>query len=488
MKLNLKKPGGRAARPEPTESQKAAGRRALQSGAYAGVLTAAVLAVVILFNMVAGAIPTKYTQFDISTTGLFTLSDTTKNALSAMDKDVTAYYMAETGNEDANITRMLDRYAGESARFRWEQRDPAVYPNFAAQYDAQDANTSSVVLVCGEKSVVVDYSDMYEYDYSNYYTTGSYSLNFAAEAALTSGLARVLNENDYRLYQMTGHGETALSGNLLTALENAGVAVADLSLLTAGAVPEDAAAVLVNAPQVDYTQETVAALRTYLQGGGSLIVATAVDGATPNLYALLAEYGMTRQEGLLIEQDVNRYAYGYPATYLLPKIASNGITAGVTEGMYVFAPVAQGILKDEAREGITYTDLLSTSGEAYAMAGYATAETAGKGEGDPEGAFPLAVAAEEAAGAKLIWLNCGNIFLPEIDQSVSGGNAQLLGSIANWINGEENAVVIDAKSMSAKSLTVSATAVGSLGLLFAVVLPAACIVAGIAITVVRRRK
>lgn len=69
---------------------------------------------------------------------------------------------------------------------------------------------------------------------------------------------------------------------------------------------------------------------------------------TPNLDALLAEYGMTRQEGLVIENDSNYYAYGYPQTYLLPSLSSNDITAGVTDGMYVFTPVAQGIVKGDS--------------------------------------------------------------------------------------------------------------------------------------------
>ena len=56
--------------------------RVLHNGAYAAVLTAAVLAAVILLNLVVQALPTKFTEFDISTGGMFTLSDTT--AMAAM--------------------------------------------------------------------------------------------------------------------------------------------------------------------------------------------------------------------------------------------------------------------------------------------------------------------------------------------------------------------------------------------------------------------
>ena len=48
-------------------------KRTLRSGSYAAVLVVAVLAVVILINLVVQALPSKWTEFDISTSSLFTL-------------------------------------------------------------------------------------------------------------------------------------------------------------------------------------------------------------------------------------------------------------------------------------------------------------------------------------------------------------------------------------------------------------------------------
>lgn len=475
--------------PVPTEAQKAGNRRVFQSGAYASALAIVVLVAVILLNLVIGAIPTKYTEFDISSGQMFTLSDTTLNLLNSLDKDVTAYYLGQSGNEDSNITRILDRYAGESSHFTWQQRDPAVYPTFAQQYAADDASVDSVILVCGDKSTVVDYSDMYSADYSDYYTTGSYTYEFAAENALTSGIAQVTRDKAYQLYQMTGHGETALGSDFTEALSNSGVSVTELNFVTAGTVPEDASVVLINTPQTDYSTTDADALRSFLEGGGSVIVATDLTYETPNLDALLAEYGLSRQAGLLVENDQNYYAYRYPQTYLLPEIKSNEITSGITNGMYVFTPVAQALLTDDSQEDLTYTTLLSTSSDSYAMVDYATAETAQKGDNDPEGPLNVAVASQnETTNGKVVWVGCGNVFLSDMNNAVSGGNAQLLGSIVNWMNGEENAVVIDAKSMSAESLSVPATTATALGLGLVIVLPLAILIAGVAVSIVRRRR
>ena len=88
----------------------------------------------------------------------------------------------------------------------------------------------------------------------------------------------------------------------------------------------------------------------------------------------------------------------------------------------------------------------------------------------------------------MVWVNCPNMLNSKMNSAVSGGNAQLLTSAVNWMTGEENGVVIDSKSMSAETLTVPAKATMLLGLLFTIVVPLAFIVAGIAITLVRRRR
>lgn len=115
--------------------------------------------------------------------------------------------------------------------------------------------------------------------------------------------------------------------------------------------------------------------------------------------------------------------------------------------------------------------------------------TAEQGENDPNGPFNIAGCRQQQRYRRQSGLG----ELPQHaeqqdDSAVSGGNAQLLTSAVNWMTGEENGVVIDSKSMSAETLTVPAKATMLLGLLFTIVVPLAFIVAGIAITLVRRRR
>ena len=174
----------------------------IRSGIYASAVTVLVVVLAVLLNLIVRAVPTKYTEFDLSEAGLYTLSDSSKDITHALTQDVTIYYLAETGSEDAIITKLLDRYASESSHIKWETKNPAVYPTFAAQYGVQSAENGSLILVSGEKSAVLAASDLYDYDYSDYYTTGSYSVTFGGENKLTAAIYRITSGEELhaRLY------------------------------------------------------------------------------------------------------------------------------------------------------------------------------------------------------------------------------------------------------------------------------------------------
>ena len=74
-------------------------RTVFKNGAMASVLTAAVLAAVILVNLLVGKLPKKFTQFDLSQNGVYSIGEDTKQLLAGVEQDVTFYYLAQTGQE-----------------------------------------------------------------------------------------------------------------------------------------------------------------------------------------------------------------------------------------------------------------------------------------------------------------------------------------------------------------------------------------------------
>ena len=95
--------------------------RVFRSGLLSTAMLATVLVLAVLLNLLVRAIPTKYTEFDLSEAKMYTLSDSTKALVEGLEKDVHIYYLCETGSEDAIITKLLDHYAAESGHLSWEQ-------------------------------------------------------------------------------------------------------------------------------------------------------------------------------------------------------------------------------------------------------------------------------------------------------------------------------------------------------------------------------
>lgn len=71
------------------------------------------------------------------------------------------------------------------------------------QYTEGTIYNNSLVVECGDRNTYISYTVIYECDYSDYYTTGSYSESFAGESALTSAIDYVTNEDLPKLYALT---------------------------------------------------------------------------------------------------------------------------------------------------------------------------------------------------------------------------------------------------------------------------------------------
>lgn len=467
--------------------------KVFRSGVLSSALLVMVVVAAVLLNLLVQALPAKYTEFDLSESGLYTLGETSVQLASGLEQDVTIYYLAETGNEDAIITKLLEHYAAESSHIRWELKDPAIYPTFATQYGAQNVSTGSLIVVCGEESEVLDAADLYEYDYSSYYTTGTYSVTFGGENKITSAIYRLTSGEQSHAYYTTNHGEQSPSSSLTEALTAQNISLTALDLLTS-AIPEDCDLLIVQSPAEDFggadaLVDEIAMLRSYLEEGGKLLLTTDAYYDTPELDALMAEFGLAREPGLVVEGDADYALYGYQY-YLLPDYGTTTESTaldGVNRSAHVLLQMAQGISITET-EDILAEILLETSADAYSkVAGY-NMTTVEYEDGDTEGPFALAVWAQnEATGAEVIWIGCSNMENDQIYQSIPGNLTFLQGCAAS-LTGQSSGILIETKALEAAPITVAASTATALGLVFLLVLPAAVLIAGVTVVLLRRRK
>lgn len=465
--------------------------KVFRNGLYSTAVLAAAVVLAILLNLLVRAVPSKYTEFDLSAAKMYTLGDSSKELVDGLTQDVTIYYLCETGSEDAIITKLLDHYAEESSHLHWEQKDPALYPAFAAQYGAENVSTGSLIVVSGENSVVLDASELYEYDYSDYYTTGAANVTFGGEKQITSAIYKLTSTEESHAYYTTNHGEQAPTSSLTDALEAQNISLQPLDLLTA-TIPEDCSLLIINDPASDFASDGLAdelgQLQTYLENGGKVLLTTSAYYETPNLDAVMAQFGLTREPGLVVEGDAGHALYGYPYSLFPDYSTTEESTAldGVNRSNRVMLAAAQGINIAET-ENVTAESLLNTSEEAYNKQNLTETSTTTKEDGDTDGPFPLAVwARNESTGAEVIWIGCPNMDNEQVYQSVPG-NLTFLQGCASSLAGQEG-VLIDTKALEAAPITVASSTATTLGLVFVFALPAAVLIAGAVVVLLRRRR
>ncbi len=475
--------------------------KAFRMGGYSVLITAIVLAVIIVLNIAVGALPSSIRQIDVSSNEIFSISDQTKTLVSALDEDVTLYYVAENGKEQSIITGLLEKYSELSKKITVKNIDPTVDPSFASKYSDGDITSNSVVVESEKRYRVVDYSEIIETqtDYSNYASTGqaSTTYSFAGEGAITGAIDYVTSESLPKAYAVTGHGETGFSDTFKSYFGMDNIELADLSLVSSD-IPEDAATLIINAPTSDITEQEADKLIKYMENGGRLMLITGYAISNDNsgfinlknLMTVTETYGLSQENGIVAEGDSAHY-YQSPY-YVIPEIDSHEITDPlVSNNSMLLAPAAQGIkIADNIRSSVKVTKLVETTDSSYAKTNLEST-TYEKESGDIDGPFVLAAAAEEdynGTNTRMVWISCSGMMNDDVDSLVAGGNSDLLRNALAWLTGREDTISIRAKSLSAQALTVPSGSAYILMAVTIIVIPLIIIALGFVIWLRRRKR
>ncbi len=407
--------------------------------------------------------------------------------VNALKEDVTIYWIVQSGEEDDVIENLLDKYESLSEHLQVIKKNPDVYPTFAAQYTDETVQNNSLVVECGEKSRYIDIDDIYTGELNPY--TGTYSAtDFDGEGAITSAIDYVVSDELPRLYLLEGHGEKELPAGFSGQIEKENMETVQLSLLTADEIPKDAACIVIYSPASDISQEEQKMLEEYTAQGGKLLVMAGPteDGTLENLYGLLSEYGVTPNEGIVIEGDREYYAFRAPYV-LLPDLASHEITDPLIEENYrPILPIAQGLTVSGTDSAVT--SLLITSDDSFSKAAGYTLDTYEREEGDTDGPFTVAVSVETGGEGKIVWFASSEFLEEMYNAYASGANVDIAMNALSYLVGETEAVAIRSKSLNYSYLTISESTASLLKVIMIGLCPSLYLTAGIVVVLRRRRR
>ncbi len=356
------------------------GRHSTKVSTNALISTLAILIILGIINFLAVRYGPK---IDLTENKILTLAPQTQEVLQKLEQPVKVIiFDRQLHPSDRNL---LKDYQRETPNFSYELVDPQINLGLAKQFEYQ--SPGEVHLSYGTKKQLVQ----------------TINDNTAlSEASLSNAIERIQKDTTPKIYFLQGHGELSLepgAGGLsqaVTSLDEKGYPAAPLTLADSPEIPEDATTVIIAGPQRPLFTEEVAALRKYLNNGGSLLLLLEPDSKT-GLDPLLKEWGVVLDNRLVIDASGNGRLIGLgPDTALVDKYGNHPITEDFSNGISLYR-LARTVDSTEKPE-IQATALLITNEDTWAESEIEAGDVAFNEESDLSGPLNLGYAFSHSDG------------------------------------------------------------------------------------------
>lgn len=462
--------------------------KGIKMGAYSIFNIIVAIALTILVNVGLNYVPEQYTSFDVTVNKIFTLTEDTIQYVKNLSRDVTIYVLADDNSKDGDVDLMLKNLQGHSEHIQVEYVSPIANPMFYYNYTSAQPSENSLIVVSGNESMVIDYYDLYVFQ-TDYTTYESEVVGSDIEGQLVSAIMRVTAGDTPKFYMLLGHNELVFDEKFQGALTKENIDYEYIQLNTMDEIPEDADAIVINAPISDYSEDEVDKVLSYLDNGGNaFIIPTWTEENMGNFEQILEYYGVSLVDGVIVETDRSRY---YQSPYnLIPNIIYEGITQSIYDGT-VLAPLSRGLNYDEYSEDIWYIPFLTTSEDAFSKTDMLSLQDFDKGSQDIDGPFVIGMKIEKPAQSgeisQAVIVATEQMFLEDTDNVVPGYNVKLFGGIIASLAEREITVTVPIKYYEIGNLVFSAETVKVASRIILVIV-VACIVLAIYIPLTRRHK
>lgn len=481
--------------------------RKAKHGTVAMAITALVIVMVIVLNIIIGLLVNRFPdlELDLTSNNSFALQDDTIDYVSHLNNDVTVYILMEKDKFESQGTyfvqaqKMLNKMASKSdGKMKIKYVDLTSNPSFTSNYpnvDWQSSSANNIVLVeSGKQYKVLTLTDCFEYDEQTYNYYGTYSFTGTKiEQAVVTAILNVTTDDKVVVDMIKGNNEQDYS-SLKSLLENNAYQVNEVSLAT-GDFDKDAKVAIMYAPSVDLDEKIVEKLSTWLSNDGkygrSLIyVPTADMGEMPNLDDFLKEWGMSIDRGYVFETDetalVNASSpYAFTVSYgdyykdnlknsKIPVVVSESHAVNITDENTAHALLKTtnkaGVLPIDADKSWDYKDAITGNGENVAAEGVMTNE--------------------DKKSSRVVVFGSYVMFSDTIMQYNSFNNSAYFMNVINTIADKEDVgITIESTSIDNTELGITDVATqNTMLVVFVIVIPIAILVAGFVFWLRRRNR
>ena len=438
-------------------------RRQALRGTNFAVYTVVVLAIVVLCNWFVNR---NDHHLDLTPNKIFSLSPQSRKLLKGLQEPVTIYVFGRQSNfrEQRDL---MDLYSSASHYVNVNYVDPNRDPGLARSFGVQ--SYGSVYVALGKRHI---------------------EASEISEQGITNALIRLLKGQKI-IYFVQGHGERDVDGTgrdgyskFKQALQNEDSDVKTLVLMKTMQIPADCSILVVAGPKTDYLPPEINAIKKYLQDGGRLLAFLDPGVDLPNLSALLADYGVTVRNDLVIDENPVSQIFGTsPSMPLILSYGDSPIVQPLARRATLFPLSRSFTVASDDKSGVTLDQLCKTSGASFSVAHFNPNmhEVSYRAGVDTKG--PLAVAVSGtltrdgpakqgrfvAVGTSLVAVNAYLDF-----QS----NSDLVLNMVEWLASNEGLISIRPKTTQFQHLNLTASQMGGL-LMRVLILPVCIIIIGI---------
>ena len=332
--------------------------------------------IIVVWGINVWAESKKLAQIDVTKNHLYSLTETSKDQLKNLKKEIKIYAYGYTEND--SLIQFLQQYNAFNKKITYEIITESTNYEIVTKYGLGALN--ALIVTCGEKDRTI-YPD---YEFSSYDSNTGDTVD-VAEETITNAILKVSTDDPIKLYFATGNGEYSSEtvSQLVSYLEEEVYEIEDLNLLTITEIPADCDVLAILSPEEDLTETQADLIKNYALNGGNLLICSLVPNEKEftNLQSILNLYGVTINKGLLYEGNSNNYlAYQntVPLPYILIPIYStaNSITAefaSANNTQMMIMPWSQSLtIKDVEEENVTVaaSEIITTSASCYNIPDY----------------------------------------------------------------------------------------------------------------------
>lgn len=330
-------------------------------------------------------------DIDITKNQLFTLSETSKKQIKEIEEEIKIYLIGF--NENTSLIDLVKQYTKTNEKIQSETIENITdRADLKSKYGITD-ETQVIIIETKENSKILTIDELYTYDYTTYRQMD------ISEEKITNAILDLTKTERPKIYFLTGHNEYSIINGLtmLSAyLQNEINEVETLDLLVKGDVPEDASLLVIASPEKDFMENEVEILTTYINKGGKILWMNDpkfAENSYPNMQKILDQFGITFEEGIILEQNENKMALQAP-NYIIPEITTTNATKDIaTDGGILFVNATKISLKtDEELEALNVTpQTILSSSETSLFRKEVNNTSSYKISSDEEGKFTLGV-------------------------------------------------------------------------------------------------